>query len=156
MDIGVGQQANIDWLYYVRSGRAFEGYGNAGAVAAQNALVQLFNPVGSGVTVIIRAAQVYSSTAQSPAKTRFNTAFATNQSFVINFLNGGAAPKAQTRTLNQAGNNGSATGTFTILASTTFQVWPDWADVLAAGQGAHLYAPVVNTDLAVNFQWVEF
>mgnify|MGYP001590096182 CR=1 FL=1 len=156
MRLQPGRQQNIDWLYELRNGRAYQGYATQAAVAAQYPHVQLFNPAASGKTIIVRLAKVFSTALQNIHQRLYDTALATNQANVQNLLSGGAAAVGQTRSATDVAILGTAFGNFGAVADESRDLFGEWVCVLAAAQGFLVNGATVNTQLSATFQWVEF
>ncbi len=156
MDIGVGQQLNVDWLYMVRSGKAFTGYTNIGPSVGNVSEVQLFNPVGSGKTAIVYRFFSSASVAGIFNLSQFNTQFASLGMTGVNLQSGGPAAACQVRNATPVAQDGTIIDLYELLVNTTRTVVDDWYTILAAGQGLVASSQAVNLRLAGSFRWVEF
>jgi hypothetical protein len=161
MRINVGSQASVTasekWLSYIQAGQAFAFAASLGPTAGVISHVQLFNPVGSGKTVLVRRA--FSSLVTSTDTINlnlYNTALATDVGAGLNLLSGAAAGQAHVR----SGTNATQLGTnFAQLYTAIAQpqpFGPDWLCQLAAGQGVLVCGSAVNTWAVASFYWVEF
>lgn len=134
---------------------AFMGAVGKTLLAANNTHVQLWNPVGSGKNVIVKA---YSVGATSPGGINlgFNTAaLATLQNQGVSKMGGGAAAAAQLRAENSTTNYfvGSTSDSFYVQAVVSIQRVLQEPLVIAPGRG--FVASVGAVDLTCVFEWVE-
>ena len=158
MRLGLGGNlivtATERWLAEIRAGRGFMKGASASAAAGQNPEVQLFNPVASGVTVILRMVLASNSVAVDCSFRQFNTALATLAGEGINLLSGAAAGKGEVRTATPAAIDGTLIGFIDIPASQTIQIAPEWMFELGAGEGLHVAGPLAAS-LRGLFLWNE-
>lgn len=126
-------------------------------LAANNNLIQIFNPVGSGKLVVPTRIDI----SVSPG---MNVEYATNQPVLANLTASSLARDtrqadqslaAQIRDVQQAGSL-SPHGIFFIAVNVAF-VWNDLDGlfVLAPGTGLTIGSTVVNSTLIVTFHWRE-
>ena len=156
MDTGLPVAQNIDWLYYLRQGKCFFGGTTLAASVGNVSIVQLFNPVASGLTILLRMYSMSVDVAGAVVTGEYNVALTTNAGNVGPLLFGGAAPVGQIRTQNPVGNLGGTRWPIDLLASTVFVTQPDWYALLPAGQGFNLQTLATNTRLRVGVLWAEF
>ena len=147
--------ATEKWLAAVQAGTAFGMFGSQNAVAAQFSHVQLFNPVASGKTALVRAIIVATGAAGAAGFNIDNTARAVDGGAGINLINGGAAGVCHVRTEANAGVQGTQFGSVLTLASVSVVLPIEWFMQLAPGQGLTMYATAVNVQLVASFFWVE-
>jgi len=160
MKISTGVTVNVSanterWLSELRAGRCFGGTGSIASVAAQNAHVQIFNPIASGITVLVRNLWADPFTASTIVVTHYNTALANLSTTTVNLLSGGAAPVAEIRAANNAGLLGSIFFGQAFPPSLVQQVAADWVTELGPGEGLTFALVTVNIALEVSFQWNE-
>jgi len=152
----VSVSANTErWLSEMRAGRGFGGFLNQVAVAAQNSHIQLFNPVASGITVIVRLVLFASVAAQGVHVSHHNTALTTLGATSRNLLSGGAAPVAEVRSQTNAGELGSQFLGLNAAAATQLQVNAEWFTEVGAGEGVLISGASVNVELLGNWLWME-
>ena len=160
MRINVGSQASVTasekWLTYIQAGQAFAMAGLQGGVAAQNSHVQLFNPVASGKTVLVRRVMVSASLVDELDLTLYNTALATDVGAGVNLLSGAAAGVAHVRTTTNAGILGTIFHRFQNPANTPALLGPDWLCQLPAGTGLVFAEVTVNQAGVATYYWAEF
>jgi hypothetical protein len=152
----VSVSANTErWLSELRAGRAFGGSAQSTAVAANFSHVQLFNPVGSLITIIARLATVSLAATQNVGIGIYNTALTTLSGNGLNLLSGGAAAVGEVRTQV----NGAALGTFIYLldlaANDPKDFAAEWLLELGAGEGMIITGGVVNISVRGSFLWME-
>lgn len=123
------------------------------AVAAQTGKLQLFNPLGSGVDVILELAIIRSAAAANVSYAVHDTAFATEvqtKGFRDRRLTG--LPASELRTLTDASAPGTEVG-LVLLAATPSEIVP--LDVLLSpGRGFHFRNQTVNN--VMNVTWFGF
>lgn len=155
MRVGAGPAQNLDWLYEVRNGRAFAlGTTRAAAVAAISE-VQLFNPIGSAVTIFLFNWLTAVGAATSVDLRIYNTALATLFGNGVNLKIGGAVSVGEIRTAAPAAQDGTFVTSVVGVANQTLPRWPDWMLELGPGEGALLAPNIVNTALSAYALWVE-
>jgi len=149
------------WSEYVQNGDAYAGTVLQGAVVGQVAHVQLFNPVGSGIRVRLRAFEtipVFAGAINTNPR-RHDTALTTftPQLGPDNLLAGGGSPIAELRQVSQVGALGSP---FWLILSggNTRKDYPtlsmEWGHDLLPGQGI-LCQSAVGGLIYVGFMWAE-
>lgn len=150
-----------EWSEQVAAGEAFVAQGFQPAVAGMIPLVQLFNPIGSGVRVRVRCWNPIPifSVAINHNIWRHDVALTVLGAFSgpQNLLGGGAAPVAEVRTDSLLAGATSRFWLF-LSAGNTRKSYPveelDWGHDLLPGQG------ILNTGAAGSFvflgmQWTE-
>jgi len=147
--------ATEKWLAAVQAGQAFSGIANQAAVAAQFPHCQLFNPVGSGKTALVRAVLFQFTTASFFNVALDNVQRATDVAAGVNLLNGGAAGVCHTRAESNAVAQGTPFAQFATLANVTVLPPIEWWMQLAPGQGLDCVGTQVNTQLFGTFMWIE-
>lgn len=159
MRIGLGGAITVTatevWLSEVRAGRAFILGGTQPAVAASFSEVQLFNPVGSGVQVLIRALTTTVNVATGVSLREFNTGLATLVSAGRNLLQGGAVSVAELRRAAPAAQDGTLAAGFDVDANISRDISQEWLYELGAGEGVLLAHDTVNAQLKAIFMWRE-
>lgn len=138
-----------------RASRAFMGYVNQGAVAAENSHVQIHNPAASGKTVIVRSVRVSATVATYVRLAIYNTALTTSVATKANKDSGGAAPVANIRSATNAGELGTAIGSHRIAAVTPTEMIAAGPILLGAGEGLVVLDVNVNDTLTGTFEWTE-
>lgn len=159
MKINVGLAATVTatdrWLSELRLGRAFGATMSVGPVAGQLPHVQLFNPVGSGVTVLVHYMAFVTTGIHSGALSHHNVALTTLGANIRNLLSGGPAPQAQIR----AETNVAALGNTYLGGDTNvpidFVYGPMWLTELDPGEGIVGRDTVANRQLRGAFMWIE-
>jgi hypothetical protein len=143
------------WLSLMQAAKCF-GMGTAlGPVAAQFSHIQLWNPVGSGKTLLVRhvlAEMLTAGTIYLRADNVARATFDTNGND-LNLGAGGSA--AEIHTENNAALQGSRLGRHDVLASV--ETWWDdgWVAVITPGNGLNVIAGIVNVNLSADFTWAE-
>ncbi len=149
------------WSDHVAAGEAYCSRGFQNIVAGQIPLVQLFNPVDSGVRVRLRVMQPMAVFA-FPINTnirRHDTALTTLGPFGVieNLLGGGVAASAEIRTMTQVAMAGSP---FQLILSggNNRSAYPEdgmeWGHDLLEGEGIMLNG-VTGGFIFCGFMWAE-
>lgn len=143
------------WLSEVRAGRAFVRGTYFGPAAGNNGHIQLFNPVGSLVNVVVRSLLLATNPAGVLNMAVYNTALGTLIGAGVNLLSGGAAGSAEVRTGSNVGVLGTLVGQYRVALDTPIYPSPEWFFELGAGEGVLVTS--VNTDfnLSAVFTWIE-
>jgi hypothetical protein len=151
-------QSNEFWLNELRAGRAFGRGGTIGPIAAQASQLQLFNPIGSGVQVVVLGASFDTDTVGTQAMILelYNTALTTDDGPGANLLNGGAAAQAHFRRASTAGSVfvGTLLGEFEVGPTQPFTLG-GWVAELSPGQGLYAACLTLNVGLYGYFWWRE-
>jgi len=160
MRISTGVTVNVSanterWLSELRAGRTFGGTGLVAALAANVSIVQLFNPVGSLVTVIVKLITVNIQVQVSGGVTLYNTALTTLVGNGANLLNGGANSVAEVRTIQTGGALGTFIASYDLIANTPIVFGGDWLVELGAGEGVTFQPGAVNFASRASFLWME-
>jgi hypothetical protein len=155
VDIGLGFTQNIDWLYELRNLRAFVGMVKVGASVGNFSLVQLFNPVGSGITIVVRAIIISAAATDLYTINRDNVARASLNRVGFNLDGNGADAVGQIRFETPVGVVGSRLAQWRILANTSWIVSPDWMGKLNAGNGITINGETTNQEMLATFFWSE-
>jgi hypothetical protein len=151
---GAAAAADI-WHTKVRAGAAFTASAFVAALAANYSLIQLLNPVGSGVTLVIYGAISTVSLTSRPTIREYDTALTTLDMNGVNLLRGGAAGLGAVRTEQAAAVPGSRTNSTDALANTPIY-WPfPWLGQLSAGEGIVFCGSAVNSQVSANIWWYE-
>lgn len=155
MRIGEGPNANLDWLYEVRNGRAFMAGAQLGGTAAEFGMWQLFNPAGSGITIFINRIWARVGATMNVELFSFNTALTTLRMNGANLQNGGAAGLGQLRNQTNVAKLGDIIGSVYCITDENVP-WPgEWLGVLEEEEGVQVTATVVNLAINANFLWSE-
>lgn len=145
-------------LSYLSGWRLAFGSTNQPALAANNNLTQLFNPVGSGMIVVLERIDVQDGTAQIiryGLSTTALTNLTANEALRDTRTGILPIPVAQCRDVQQVGSIAQF-GMFFLRASINFSM----ADkrglfVLSPGTGVTFATTVVNNALLFSYQWRE-
>lgn len=149
------------WSKHVRAGEAFSAEDFLVGVGGTVALLQLFNPVASGIRVRLRSVHAIGNAAQAVNVRRHDVALATlgpPAGFVVeNLLGGAAANVGEIRSAQPAAAVGTIFWQLNAPANTP-AIYPpegrEWGHDLLEGQGVLLQA-AAGVTLIVNWQWVE-
>jgi hypothetical protein len=152
---GLTVTATERWLSEVRSGAAFIGgaaQGGAGGVYAQ---VQLLNPAGSGVTVLLRSILASSDAACRIQVGKWDTPLTALEHQGRCLLAGAAAGAGAVRTASAA--LPAADWGFNAYLNTAVPLFPvpEWFYELGAGEGVVVVSASVNVGLSASFAWLE-
>lgn len=144
------------WFRELRAGRCFGRGTNLTAAAGNNAHVQLFNPAGSGVNIIVHSVIVWVGTAQIIRIMERDVAevlVATGE----NLLNGGAASLGEIRTRDGVILANPPIVEVSIPVSTPFNPNPNipWLYEIGPGEGVIIVANTIATQLGVTYLWNE-
>ncbi len=140
------------------AGQAFAGGVQSAALAANNSHVQLFNPAGSTVNVIVRK---YGFTIQSASQVylnRYDTQLATDNGSAMNKLTGGAASVAKLRSQTNVGTLGTGNPLgywFDVNAQRVVMETLTEPIVLIPGTGIVFVPLTVNVGMWGMFDWYE-
>jgi len=161
MRIGYGTSVTVPqstelWLAEVRAGRCFARGTNLSASVGNFSEVQLFNPIGSGKTVAIKAISFGSATAGSINIRSFNTALATLIGNGLNLQSGNTAGAGELRTATPAAEDGTFIGPITTGAGVASPVDLGWFFELEPGEGVLCNHFAVNTGITIFYLWREF
>lgn len=144
------------WLNEIRAGRAFVQGDFVGASGGVFSHLQLINPAGSGITVIVHRIGV-SVTVSGGVQVRVhNTALANLSGAGTNLLSGDTAGIGEVRNSQTAGVSGTSTATLRITSERPVPFPSDWFFELGAGEGILLVPTAVNIGLAATYEWIEF
>lgn len=139
--------------------RAFTRFVNMGAVAGEYSQLQLWNPAGSGVIVILRNFYGYADGTTAEIRiTQYDTALSTLNGTGYNKYIAEAVSSGQVRSQS----NGAIFGTRIAvtpkypLASYPFS-WGDQKDhyIISENKGICVVQNEVNKLIGVNFEWIE-
>jgi hypothetical protein len=156
MRLQPGRITNLDWLYEVRNSRGFTYAAAVGPVVGNFSHVQLFNPVASPVTMLVRLVVAALLTTGTLLTRTFAAALAGAPAAGVNLNLGAAAGSGVIRVENNVGILGTYIGELPLLANTPLQTAPDWYFMLGAGEGVGFVPAAVNVGVAATFFWVEF
>lgn len=143
------QFRNADFV--VNSNGAFWLYSNITGAAGEKAHIQIFNPAGSGVTVLVDGILASSNADNFLNVAYHDTELTTDVGAWVSKLRGGAAGAAHIRQVSNNGNLGTIiTGQY-VLASSPLNQILDASIELLSGEGCHAIANVNGTALACLF-----
>lgn len=143
------------WLAEIRAGRAFSGGQGLVASVGNFSELQLFNPVGSAITIVVRSIILTVGAASGADIRQHNTALATLQFNGRNLLSGGAAAIGEIRSATPAAQDGTRIGLVNAPAQTPLYPVPDWYIELGAGEGILLSSDQTNASVSAIFSWRE-
>ena len=160
MRIGYGTSVTVPsqqerWFSEMRAGRCFTLGRTTNASVGNFSEAQLFNPVGSIVTVLVYQAKTAEVAADAVQLRVHNTALATLAGTGVNLLIGAAASVAEYRQANPAALDGTAVLVIPAPASDTKDVAITWLAELGAGEGILLASNTVNQTLYGTYFWNE-
>lgn len=160
MDITLGSAIQVTastdlWLAEIRAGRAFTAGATVAASVGNFSELQLTNPLGSSVRVIIRAAILSVGAATRVQVRTHNPALVTFVKGGTNLLSGASAGQGQLRSAIAAVQDGTIVGEIDMLAATPFSVVPEWYFELPAQTGVLVVPSLVNTSVSALFMWRE-
>lgn len=135
------------------AGQAFMSAGGSAAVAAQYGRVQLMNPAGSLVRLVLKSYSVAMTSAGAIACGFYSTPLATN-SATKSKLSGGAAGVAQYRSETGGAQVVSPSDYVLIPANTTVLRSMQEPVVILPGAGFAMEGQI-NTQLNAAFEWIE-
>lgn len=137
--------------FVVSQNASFAGSQSLTAAGGQFAHHQIFNPAGSGITLMVDKILVSSPSNDSYRVARFNTELTTDGGAWVSFLSGGAAGASHIRRESNASQLGTIVEHAQLLALTP---WTDellYPYQLAAGQGLLVGASTVAQTLFTTF-----
>ena len=143
------------WLNEIRAGRAFSGETSLAASVGNNSHLQLFNPVGSGITIVVKRIVTTPLADQSVEVRQHNTALTTLGMNGINLLSGGAAAIGEVRSQQNASRLGTRFRQLSLLANVPFDFAKDWDIELGAGEGVQLIGASTNVGIIGFYEWSE-
>lgn len=159
MRIGTGGALTVtsteQWLSQLRAARAFLGSASIGPTAANYSHVQLYNPAGSGVQVIVRTAFASVAVAAFVNLGRYDVALTTDQGTGKNSLLGAAAAQAHIRSQDNAARLPTLVAQMYLQAGLPINFASEWLVEISPGQGIVLYPDTVNTEIVAAFSWYE-
>lgn len=144
-------------LSRVKSGKAFIGNGVQSAVVAEYAHVQLLNPAGSLVDVVVNKISVMSASSAIEFVPRlYDTPLASLGVNASSKKLGAAAPVGQVRMASLAAQTG--TGIMSLGVSSAYEskdIPFSEPFILEPGKGLLIATGSVNASLFTTFQWIE-
>lgn len=164
--ISVGTAVHPRWLTWIEEGRAYSAEGFIAPLAGERGYVQLYNPLGSGTDVYVRAMHLRGNNCNIAfVSASLPTLYVTTK--IGNLrpdLQGSNPTAAEIRTEAIAGDAGVVAVTDLVWSlaqddNTTYSVYPptnvdSWAAILKEGQGIVAVGPVSILALA-GFIWAE-
>lgn len=155
-DLGVQSNFNDS---VSEQGQAFSQRSTAGPTVGQQAIVQLFNPVGSGRALYVDGVDALNLTATDRLEMRqHNVALGAGVVAPAGGFNqniGGAAGAAQLRIVTSGAGPGSVIQEGCALVNVLFQWKLDSPIRIPEGWGLHVTAFTANTLIVVTFRWRE-
>lgn len=142
------------WLNEIRAGRAFSFASGLDPSVGNNSHIQLINPAGSGITVILFDLWV-SITVTGLLQFHTHNTELTLISTGTNLLAGGSASVAEIRRVDNAGLLGTAVNQFLLLADTPFNAAGKWLWELGAGEGILVVPGATNNGNTATYRWIE-
>lgn len=148
--------SSSSFLEELLRGRAFIGGGVQSGLAANFSHIQLFNPVGSGLTVIVTSITASQGNGIDINVAVNTAALSTNITEVGNQLAGGAAPVATLNSQNNATQLGTvisrepqsgATNIINVVKGNLFALEP--------GNGVLINPVNQNSSLEASYSWLE-
>lgn len=124
------------------------------AAAGQFTTIQLFNPSGSGVTIVTRAIAVATNVTQEFYVEQFDTENAVGTTG-RNLRSGGAASQGRVNSTSQGVQQGSAFLFLELPADTSIILPSSFSFVLPEERGLIVVANVAATRLSAFFVWEE-
>jgi len=160
MRISTGVTVNVSaqverWFSELRAGRAFSGVGALAAAAGTVSEIQLFNPAGSAITLLLYKCVGDATVASALQLRTFNTALATLIGNGLNMLSGGAASVAEIRSAAPAVNDGTSFWSKAALAGEPIELGDLWVIELGAGEGVIATDNTQNVGVRFTFLWNE-
>ena len=143
------------WLNEIRAGRAFIRGGERSEAGGVFSHLQLINPAGSGITIVVKSAIM-----DMAASDRMNLATQNDQltglaGLGVNLLSGGNAGVGMVRSVNDAGALGTGIAIRLSIGSTPREWFAEWGFELGAGEGILFRPGLVNVPIRGTFQWIE-
>lgn len=139
------------------AGQAFATYIGMGAIAGQYSRIQLFNPVGSGKSVILKAYKVTASAATTCFVHQFNSPLLSGGTMLNSKMPGGLPPIAQSRYESNAALLAVTRPidylNFTGIGTNAFVMQEPI--VIPSGWGVILENATQNQRLDASFEWIE-
>jgi len=139
----------------IRGAYAFYAYARSNAVAVNNSHVQIYNPVGSGIQLLIHTAFIAVATTDDIEVLRFDTELTSDVGAGVNMFLGGAAANGHIRRQTNATILGTTLGVFQIIADISHSFLTPWSFELTPGQGLQFVPQTQNLAMDVNFTWIE-
>ncbi len=143
------------WLSALQAGQCFGRFANLAAGAGVVNQVQLFNPVASGKTALVRTFVGSAANNAFINVALWDTALGTDVGAGFNLLDGGPAAACHIRTAQPAAITGSVFMEFLVIAATSFQPVVEWVAQLAGGQGIVVETRDQNLQLSCAYLWME-
>ena len=143
------------WLNEIRAGRAFVHAVRLAASVGDSGHIQLFNPAGSGITVIPYRLITATDANAALNLSQHNTELGTDNGVGVNLLSGGPASAAHLRSIDSAVGLGTILGETRSLADTPFEWYRDWLMELGEGEGLVSFSGTANILNMATFFWIE-
>ncbi len=140
----------------IRAGRAFMHFGNVAVLAGNFSTVQLFNPLGSGKTLIVQWVSSYSVTGAVEMRLgKHDIALTTDQGTGQNMRSGGANSVAHVRVEQSAAAKGTSYGALQHQAGDSVIWSTPWAIELPDATGLVVAPTIVAAACVATFMWIE-
>ncbi|MFQ6006122.1 MAG: hypothetical protein ACE5OQ_11525 [Woeseia sp.] len=137
--------------FAVSQNRCFVGRVVQTAVAGQFSRCQIFNPAGSGITLILDRIVVSYSSQVNFSIEHYDTELTTDVGAWLSKALGGAAGACHLRRDTGTANQGTMLEFYYRSANNPEQIEYKYPYMLDAGEGLHVERAVANTELDVNF-----
>lgn len=150
-----GELVVRDWWYeQIRAGRAF--YAGTQQGGASTNCVQLHNPVGSGIIVVVRSLIGGPGAVTTAMQVRRQDTAILSSVSGVNLLAGGAASVANLRFESRAAPGGTVVAVYPAGgANVGFRYLQEWSYELGAGEGVMLNPASANVDCIATYEWIE-
>ena len=143
------------WLNEIRAGRAFTRGGTQLAVGGEFSHLQLFNPVGSGVTILVHRAQAAVNSTNITSYRILNVSTGALVGVGVNLLSGQAAGVGQVRSFSNVALQGTQARILQVNQVDFLDWVKDWDFELGAGEGIALAVDAVNVRIDAYLDWIE-
>lgn len=154
VDVEIIRQDDSD-SYYSRQGMAFIGYKGNSASVGSYGHVQIYNPLGSGITAYIDQIWLSDLTAASEMYLQQYDTGLVNSAYGVNKLSGSAASLAEIRYNNQGTILGVGMGSIYVPIAESVR-WPLNQPILLGEQkGVCVVCGTVNNTMKATFEWRE-
>jgi len=142
------------WIDDIRAGRAFAAGGNE-VGGANMSFVQLMNPAGSGITIIIKALILCPTVTSINHIAVHNTALTNLLDNGVNLLSGGSDGLGEIRGQQSAVALGTRFMQIPLLDDRPYIVPGSWFMELGAGEGIVMNQSFSGVDGIANWHWIE-
>lgn len=145
-----------DFFFNTLNERCFMGGGVLAAVAANYSILQLWNPAGSDVMVVLQSITGFGGASPDSLNLFVHNAalaggvLATSSNKYV----GGAAPSAEIRWANAAAIGGTKFANFVLNVDARRLLFTE-PIIIPAGQGVTVCRVTLNVDNSATFEWIE-